>query len=123
MTLVRLLHNANPTNCNGWHNRRIRKLIQSVVNCCVLVDPTNCKGIGIDYSACPQTGSYSLNVHFGSNWTEREIDLFVRMIKQIKHFCSVVPDYPLDNHQPSDTMPPCQEETEQQPRPPATLLT
>ena len=124
MTVIDLVHSATPTSSKGWDTRRMRKLIKAVTDTLALINIKKDKFIGLDYSICPRGASYVLAIHFDNTWTESEIQLFFRLVSQIKYFNYVqYAARPLDNHAQSDTMPPCQEETEQQPRQPATLQT
>lgn len=120
MTNVIILHRAKSTNSKGWHTRRNQKLLNAVLNCCCMINPMEARYLDVDCLILNNGSLYRLEVHFDDSWTKDQINMFVRIASKIKIFHSVLP---LDTTQPSDTIPPCQEETEQHHRQPATLLT
>jgi len=91
------------TTHNGWHRRRLQKMVRTVFQCFAYADPSGTFDVRI-YTQVEQrpvfgTGTYILDLSV--ELPEDKIDLFIRLAKQVKHFHTVT----LTSSHASDTMP------------------
>ena len=75
----------------GWHRRRLQKMVRTVFQCFAYADPTGMFDVQI-YTQVKQssvfgTGTYILDLSV--ELPEDKIDLFIRLAKQVKHFHTV----------------------------------
>jgi hypothetical protein len=91
------------THSNGWHKRRLQKMVKSVFQCLALADPTGMFDVRmnthVDQRFVFGTATYTINMSV--ELPDDKMHSFIRLAKQVKHFHSVT----LTPVPESDTMP------------------
>jgi len=76
----------------GWHRRRLQKMVRSVFQCLAFADPSGMFDVKV-YTEVKQSlvfgiGTYRLDMSV--ELPDDKMHSFVRLAKQVKHFHSVV---------------------------------
>lgn len=117
---VKIQMHCPSTISKGWHKRRLKKMIGGIFHCCAYADPGEICDLWVDTMLQQNIDIDTYTIVLTIDLPEHKMNDFIRYARSVHYFHSVLP---LDTTQPSDTIPPCQEETEQHHRQPATLLT
>lgn len=90
MVIVKLRAAFAGTTSRGWQTRREKKCISSMLHCLALAFPTEA-GMRIDYGGFHTFGidNLTFTVEFPEDLKMEQIELFVRLAKQVKHFYAV----------------------------------
>jgi hypothetical protein len=83
---------AFPATVNrGWRTRRYKKCTQSILHCLALAFPAQ-PGIMVtlDINTTFGIDNFTYIVEFPEDSAQNQIDLFVRLAKQIKNFYAVI---------------------------------
>jgi len=79
------------THSNGWHKRRLQKMVKSVFQCLALADPTGMFDVRmnthVDQRFVFGTTTYTINMSV--ELPDDKMHSFIRLAKQVKHFHSV----------------------------------
>ena len=88
---VKVLAAFPGTSSRGWTTRRHKKCTASILNCLALAFPAQ-PGIRLtlDVSTTFGIDHFTYIVEFPEDTPKNQIDLFIRLTKQIKHFYSVI---------------------------------
>jgi hypothetical protein len=115
---VEILMHCPLTIHQGWHKRRLQKMVKTVFTCLAYADPTGMFDVRI-YTHVDQrpvfgTGTYTLDLSV--ELPKEKIEDFIRYAKQVNFFHSVI----VTSSHASDTIPPCTSQTDPQPATSAT---
>jgi len=79
------------THSQGWHRRRLQKMVKSVFQCLAFADPTGMFDVRmnthVDRSLVFGIGTYTINMSV--ELPDDKMHSFIRLAKQVKHFHSV----------------------------------
>lgn len=79
------------TYSQGWHRRRLQKMVKSVFTCLALADPTGMFDVRmnthVDQSLVFGIGTYTINMSV--ELPDDKMHSFIRLARQVKHFHSV----------------------------------
>jgi hypothetical protein len=89
--IVKALAAFPGTHSRGWTTRRHKKCTGSILHALALAFPAQ-PGIMItlDVSSTFGIDNFTYMVEFPEDTSKNQIDLFIRLTKQIKHFYSVI---------------------------------
>jgi hypothetical protein len=89
--IVKALAAFPGTSSRGWTTRRHKKCTRSILHALALAFPAQ-QGIllTLDVSTTFGIDNFTYIVEFPEDTSKNQIDLFIRLTKQIKHFYAVV---------------------------------
>lgn len=89
--IVKALAAFPGTSSRGWTTRRHKKCTASILHALALAFPGD-TGImlTLDVSSTSCIDNFTYTVEFPEDTSKNQIDLFIRLTKQIKHFYAVV---------------------------------
>lgn len=84
--ILNLAHITAPTKSQSWKTRRLNRLVGAAFRVCIYADPTSSKTFGMDTRISPNGGVYLVTIKFHDEWTQGDIERFVKLAKGVDIF-------------------------------------